>query len=116
TTKWGVLAAMLTGAGAAAAHMFLQLSGTGFLWPGMNGLLAAILGVPAGLIAGIAVSLITPKPSPESVELADDMRDPSGEALFDRALRLAPLRNRPELPATGQLPPPRVAEKTDAAP
>ncbi|MFQ5625143.1 MAG: VC_2705 family sodium/solute symporter, partial [Methyloligellaceae bacterium] len=74
TTKWGVLAAMLTGAGGAAAHMFLQLSGTGYLWPGMNGLLAAIVGIPAGLFAGIAVSLITPKPAPESIELADDMR------------------------------------------
>jgi len=115
TTKWGVLTAMLTGAGVAAAHMFLQLSGTGFLWPGINGLLAAMLGIPAGLIAGLAVSLATPKPSPEILELADDMRDPSGEALLDRAARLAPLRNRPELPENEQQPP-RVPEKLDAAP
>ena len=111
-TEWGVLAAMLAGAVVAAAHMYLQLSGSGFLWPGINGLLAAILGVPAGLIAGIAVSLFTPKPSPEILQLADDMRDPSGEALFDRAMRLAPVRNTPELPVSEQ-PTPRAPENTD---
>ena len=104
TTKWGVLAAMLAGAGVAGAHMVLQLSGGGTLWPGLSGLLAGALGVPAGLVAGIAVSLATPKPSAEMYALADDMRDPSGEALFDKAMRLAPLRNRPELPVTEQVP------------
>jgi len=44
------------------------------------------------------------------------MRDPSGEALFDRVLRRAPLRNRPELPVTEQQPPPHAPEKTDATP
>ncbi len=100
TTKWGALAAMLVGAGVASAHMVLQLSGNGALWPNLSGLLAAILGVPAGLVTGIAVSLVTPKPSAEMNALADDMRDPSGEALLDKAVRLAPLRNRPELPVT----------------
>jgi len=104
TTKWGVLAAMLAGAGVAGAHMVLQLSGGIALWPGLSGLLAGALGVPAGLVAGIAVSLATPKPSAEMYALADDMRDPSGEALFDKAMRLAPLRNRPELPVTEQVP------------
>jgi cation/acetate symporter len=100
TTKWGALAAMLVGAGVASAHMVLQLSGNGALWPNLSGLLAAILGVPAGLVTGIAVSLVTPKPSAEMNALTDDMRDPSGEALLDKAVRLAPLRNRPELPVT----------------
>ncbi len=104
TTKWGVLAAMLAGAGVAGAHMVLQLSGGVALWPGLSGLLAGALGVPAGLVAGTAVSLATPKPSAEMYALADDMRDPSGEALLDKAMRLAPLRNRPELPVTGQVP------------
>jgi len=104
TTKWGVLAAMLAGAGVAGAHMVLQLSGGGALWPGLSGLLAGALGVPAGLVAGVAVSLVTPKPSAEMYALADDMRDPSGEALFDKAMRLAPLRNRPELPVTEPVP------------
>ncbi len=119
TTKWGALAAMLSGAGIAATHMYLQTSGIGFLWPGMNGMLAAVLGVPAGLITGIAVSLATPKPSLEIAALADDMRDPSGEALLDKSLRLAPSRSKPELPMTA-LPPPaarteNTTEKTDAA-
>ena len=108
STKWGVLAAMLAGAGIAGTHMVLQLTGSGTLWPGLSGLLAAVLGVPAGLVTGIAVSLLTPKPSTEIEALADDMRDPSGEALLDKAMRLAPLRNRPELPMTPQLPAPEV--------
>jgi hypothetical protein len=70
----------------------------------LSGLLAGALGVPAGLVAGVAVSLVTPKPSAEMDALADDMRDPSGEALFDKAMRLAPLRNRPELPVTEPVP------------
>lgn len=104
TTKWGVLAAMLVGAGVAGAHMALQLSGGAGLWPGLSGLLAAILGAPAGLATGVAVSLVTPAPSPQIDALVDDMRDPSGEALLDKAMRLAPLRNRPELPITPQMP------------
>ena len=103
TTKWGVLTAMLTGAGVAGAHMALQLSGGVSLWPGLSGLLAGALGVPAGLVAGVAVTLATPKPSAEMYALADDMRDPSGEALFDKAMRLAPLRNRHELPVREQV-------------
>jgi cation/acetate symporter len=106
TTKWGVLAAMLAGFGMAGAHMVLQLSGSGTLWPDLSGLLAGVLGVPVGLLVGIGVSLATPKPSAEMQALADDMRDPSGEALFDKAMRLAPLRKRPELPMA-ELPPPR---------
>ena len=35
--------------------------------------------------------------------LVDDMRDPSGEALFDKAMRLAPFRKRPSLPETPQI-------------
>ena len=104
TTKWAVLAAMLTGAGVASGYMVLQFSGSGALLPGLSGLLAAVLGVPLGLVSGIAVSLITPKPSLQIDNLADDMRDPSGEALLDKAIRLAPLRKRPELPVTEQTP------------
>lgn len=100
-TKWGAIAAMLTGIVITGGHMMLQLSGTGFLWPGLSGLLGNVLGIPAGLIAGIVASLLTPAPSPEINALVDDMRDPSGEALYDKAMRLTALRNRPELPAPG---------------
>jgi hypothetical protein len=57
-----------------------------------------VLGIPAGLTVGVAVSFATPKPSVELLSLADDMRDPSGEALFDKAMRLAPLRKRSHMP------------------
>ena len=115
TTKWGVLAAMLAGSGIAIAHAMLQLSGFGTVFPGLSGLLAAIVGIPAGLFAGVAVSLATPKPSAELLALADDMRDPSGEALFDKAMRLAPLRKRPELPGTTPPPAAEAKSESDAA-
>ncbi|MHA1164744.1 MAG: sodium:solute symporter family transporter, partial [Alphaproteobacteria bacterium] len=110
-TKWGILAAMLTGSCVATAHAMLQLSGSGALFPGLSGLLAGVLGIPAGLVIGVAVSFATPKPSAELLSLADDMRDPSGEALFDKAMRLAPLRKRPLLPGTAQ---PRTQTAADA--
>ncbi len=103
TTKWGALAAMLAGASVAVAHMALQLTGVGTLFPDLSGELAAILGVPAGFVAGVAVSLLTPQPTPQMKALVDDMRDPSGEALFDKAMRLAPFRKRPSLPETPQI-------------
>ncbi len=90
---------MLAGAGVAGAHMVLELTGAGFLWPGTSGLLGGALGLPLGLAAGIAISLVTPKPAADIDALVDDMRDPSGEALYDKAMRLAAVRNRPELPA-----------------
>lgn len=101
-TKWGILAAMLGGSGFAFAHAMLQLSGSNALVPGLSGLLAGVVGIPAGLVIGVVVSLATPKPSAELLALADDMRDPSGEALFDKAMRLAPLRKRPQLPGAAQ--------------
>ena len=103
TTKWGALAAMLSGSAVAGAHMALQLTGTGTLFPDLSGELAAILGVPTGFVVGVAVSLVTPQPVKKMNALVDDMRDPSGEALFDKAIRLAPFRKRPKLPEQPQI-------------
>ena len=114
-TKWGAIAAMITGTLIAGGHLMLQLSGTGFLWPGLSGLLGSIIAIPIGLIAGIATSLLTPLPSPELEAFVDDMRDPSGEALFDKAMRLAAVRNRPELPAP-QASTPQSLPKPESAP
>jgi len=99
TTKWGALAGMLAATAIAGGHMILQTSGAGFLWPGLSGLLAGVLGIPFGFAVAIAVSLITPNPSQESASRVDDIRDPSGEALFDKAMRLAAVRSRAEFPA-----------------
>jgi len=110
-TKWGILAAMLAGSGVAYTHAVLQLSGSGTLFPGLSGLLGGVLGIPAGLVIGIAISYATPKPSLELQALTDDIRDPSGEALFDKAMRLAPLRKRPVLPGAT---PPQTQAATSA--
>lgn len=110
-TKWGILAAMLSGSGIATAYAMLQLSGGVALYPGLSGLLAGVLGIPAGLVVGVAVSFATPKPSVELLALADDMRDPSGEALFDKAMRLAPLRKQSHMPGTAR---PRTQQDANA--
>lgn len=102
TTKWGILVSMISGGCIAGAHMALQITGTNALFPDLSGELAAIIGVPAGLVVGICVSLLTPRPTPQMNALVDDMRDPSGEALFDKAMRLAPFRRRSATPQTPQ--------------
>lgn len=112
-TKWGVLTAMLTGAGVAAVHIVLPgLTGAAPLF-GLSTMLAAVIGVPAGLAAGIGASLATPKPSPEMAARLDEIRDPSGEPLQDRAVRLAPYRAQ-GAPASSRLPEP-APEGSDAA-
>ncbi|MDA7946781.1 MAG: VC_2705 family sodium/solute symporter [Hyphomicrobiaceae bacterium] len=113
-TKWGVLAAMVAGATVSGTHMALQLTGAGTLFPSLSGELAGILGVPAGFVLGVGVSLLTPQPTPQMKALVDDMRDPSGEALLDKAIRLAPFRKRPSLPEATQIPQGNAEDTRDA--
>ena len=86
---WGLLAALLAGFCVAAAHIALtSLAGQG-AWLGVSNLLAATFGVPAGFVAGIAASYATPAPSPPIAALGGEIRDPSGETVYDRAVRLS---------------------------
>ena len=114
TTKWGILVAMISGSCVAGAHMVLQLNGTSVLFPNLSGELAAILGVPVGLVSGIVISLLTPQPTPQMKALVDDMRDPSGEALFDKAMRLAPFRKRATPPDEPPIETSEVEDTSDA--
>ena len=63
-------------------------------WIGVDGSLAGVLGIPAGLIGAIATSLLTPGPSRHVLELVRDIRVPGGEILYDREMRLARLKRR----------------------
>ena len=51
--------------------------------------IAALMGAALGLIAGLIGSLIGPKPSPAQLAYFEELGDPGGDALYDRALRRA---------------------------
>lgn len=88
-TVWGVLAALMAGFGVAASQIGLTaLAGTE-PWLGVSDLLAGIFGIPAGFLAGIAVSLLTARPAGEVAARAVEIRDPTGETVHDRAARSA---------------------------
>ena len=50
---------------------------------------AALIGVVLGLIAGLIGSLLGPKPSPAAQAYFDELRDPTGDSLYERAQRRA---------------------------
>ena len=50
---------------------------------------AALIGVVLGLIAGIAGSLLGPKPSPAAQAYFEELRDPTGDSLYEQAQRRA---------------------------
>ena len=50
---------------------------------------AALIGVVLGLIAGLVGSLLGPKPSPAAQAYFDELRDPTGDSLYERAQRRA---------------------------
>lgn len=84
-TLLGAMAGMLAGFGVALAHIALaEMAGGSLL--GLSSLLSAVIGVPAGALAAIGVSMIG-TPSPERIDFVEQLRDPSGQALYDRAIR-----------------------------
>jgi cation/acetate symporter len=50
---------------------------------------AALIGAVLGLIAGVAGSLLGPKPSPAAQAYFEELRDPTGDSLYERAQRRA---------------------------
>jgi cation/acetate symporter len=51
--------------------------------------LAALIGATLGLIGGLIGSLLGPKPTPAEQAYFEELHDPSGDALYDRAQRRA---------------------------
>ncbi len=87
-TVAGAVAGILAGFGVTAAYAALigaNSAGGAFVDP----LTAGILGVPAGFIAAIAVSLISPKPDELTAEIAGEIRTSGAETLHARLTRLA---------------------------
>ena len=83
-TKWGAMAAMATGFTVMAADAVfggaLGIFGTGFSAP-----LASLIGAGLALIAGIAASYTQSPPSQAEADYRRAMRNPDGEAIYDRA-------------------------------
>lgn len=61
---------------------------------GLDGALAAILGMPAGALGAVLASLATPQPSRSVLELVREIRIPGGEVIYDREMRLLRLKSR----------------------
>ncbi len=79
---FGAIAGMLAGFGIAGLYIF-GLHNYDWSWFGLDGSAAAILGVPAGFIVAIGVSLLTPEPSEDVQSLISDVRLPRGRTYMD---------------------------------
>jgi cation/acetate symporter len=83
-TRWGVMAAMITGFVVISAEAVfggvLGLNKAGFSTP-----LASLIGIVLAVAAGIGVSLYFRSPSKVEDEYREEMRDPGGEIIYDRA-------------------------------
>jgi cation/acetate symporter len=83
-TKWGAFAAMVTGFVVMLVDAVLGgLFQTGT--PGLNAPPASLIGAALAFLAGIGVSLYQPRPSQIEDNYREEMRDPGGETIYDRA-------------------------------
>lgn len=87
---YGAMAGMLSGFGVAALFMLVAEAG----WLGMDSALAAIFGAPASVAAAMIVTVLTPLPGRDALDLVSDMRIPNGETVLDREMRLQRQRLR----------------------
>jgi cation/acetate symporter len=82
--KWGALAAMATGFCVMLTEAVI--GGTfGIGNAGLSAPLASLIGASLALLVGIAVTLYLPRPSQIEDNYCEEMRDPSGETIYDRA-------------------------------
>jgi cation/acetate symporter len=85
-TQFGAICGMIAGF-AVTVMQFVAPSGTAFL--GVDPLTAGILGVPVSFLAAIGGSILSPKPSAETLEILNEIGVPSGETVHARLTRLA---------------------------
>jgi cation/acetate symporter len=83
-TKWGAFAAMTVGLLVVLGELVVG-GMLGFSNAGFTTSLASLIGALLGLVAGVAVSLYLHKPSQGEDSYYEEMRDPEGEAIYDRA-------------------------------
>jgi cation/acetate symporter len=91
-TRWGAMAALALGFTAMGVEVgFGGNFGSGLVH--LTTVIAALIGAALGLVGGLSGSLIGPRPSAAENAYFDELRDPSGDALYDRALRRAAAAN-----------------------
>lgn len=83
-TKWGVLTAMVTGFAVMLAEAVFG-GVPGIAQAGLTTSLASLIGAGLALMAGIGVSLYLRRPSKAEDTYREEMRDPGGETIYDRA-------------------------------
>ncbi len=87
-TQFGAICGMLTGFAVTAIQIVGTLGGGSALL-GVDPLTAGIVGVPASALAVIAASMLSPRPSAATLEIANEIGVPSGETVHARLTRLA---------------------------
>jgi cation/acetate symporter len=88
STAWGALAAMGTG----FSVMLLKVTLGGMFGTGQAGAgtaMASLIGAVLGLGAGVAASLYGPRASEAATTYCAELRDPGGEAIYDRVQQRA---------------------------
>jgi cation/acetate symporter len=87
-TRLGAVLAMATGFAVMGGEItFGDTFGSG--QAGFTTVIAALIGAILALIVGVAASLLGGAPSPAEAKYFEELRDPGGEALYDRAQRRA---------------------------
>jgi len=86
-TWQGALAAMGVGFIAMVAETVLGAAGAGHA--SIATAMTSLIGAGIGLVAGIGASFIGPRPSEAEASYCEAMRDPAGEAIYDRAQQKA---------------------------
>jgi cation/acetate symporter len=87
-TRLGAMLAMATG----LAVMGVEVAFGGAFGSGQVGfttIIAALIGTILALVVGVVASLLGAAPSPAEAAYFEELRDPAGEALYDRAQRRA---------------------------
>jgi cation/acetate symporter len=90
--RWPALAAMLTGFTVSTG---IVLAGKGGFF-GLDGTLAAVVGVPTATLVAIAGSLLSPATTRAALGYVRDIRVPGGETVYDRETRLLRLKRMRE--------------------
>jgi cation/acetate symporter len=83
-TKWGAFAALAVGFVVMLGEIVIG-GATGFGNTGFTTSLASLIGALLALVAGVGVSLYLPRPSQGEDNYYEEMRDPDGETIYDRA-------------------------------
>jgi cation/acetate symporter len=77
----GAIAGMIAGFVAGTAYLWYVEHG-GALWFGIDHLRFGMIGMPASLVAMVAVTLLTPAPDEETLRMIDEVRVPTGGTIL----------------------------------